>query len=383
MKDHLLRQIIDAMPHVTDLEELADHVAELVIGAFGADVCFVYLLDEDQRHISLIGATPPYSIHRGKIRLAVGDGISGWVAQSKIPLIVPDKWADSRYRYMPELEGENFNFLISVPMMRPGEVVVGVLNVHWRELPSESESILVDLQYVANLFAGNVEMAALVEKLARRESQLEKFAADTIDAAELERKRIARDIHDGLGQLLHSALYHLDAAMYPESMNASRIEITAAKDLVVSAISEVKETISRLRPGILDDLGLMAGLASLCNSIKNPEVDVELPEVFDAILASAAEITIYRITQEALANIIKHSGATWASLKIWLDYELRILHAIISDDGAGFDVDDVNNGHGIQGMRERVELIGASLEVFSRANHGTKIHLKVPFSLNQ
>ena len=376
----LLRAVLDAISSETELVALADRVAKLVVDAIGADVCFVHLIEESKTHLGLIGATPPYNKHRGNIRLAVGDGIAGWVAQSKEPLLIPDKWQDTRYRYMPELGGENFEYLISVPMLRPGRRAVGVLNVHWRIAPTNPEEIARELQYVANLFAANVELAALVETLEKREKQLERFASETIEAQELERKRISNDIHDGLGQLLHSSLYHLDAAMYPDTIAECRIEISTAKDLVASSITEVKATIARLRPGILDDLGLLAGLRSLASAIRNPEVSVELPVQLPLELASAVEITIYRIVQEALANTQKHSGADWASLKVWIEEQANTLHAVVTDDGNGIGSEGNVIGYGLVGMKERAELIGARLDIYTRRNHGTRVHLRVPLT---
>ncbi|MDA8102832.1 MAG: GAF domain-containing protein [Nitrospiraceae bacterium] len=374
----LLRNVLDAISSVTELDALADMVAKLVTDAVGADVCFVHLVEEPSTHLGLIGATPPYNQHRGKIRLAVGDGIAGWVAQAKTPVMVPDKWKDTRYRYMPELGGENFAYLISVPMMRPQNKVVGVLNVHWKVPPTDPEEVMRELQYVANLFAANVELAALVEALERREKQLEEFATNVINAQELERKRIAGDIHDGLGQLLHSTLYHLDAATYPEDLDSAREEIGVAKELLERAISEVKSTISRLRPRILDDLGLLPGLASLAASVGRPEVATELPEALEHQLPSATETAVYRIAQEALANIQKHSGATWASIKVWEDPQPdAVLHLVITDDGDGIEPER-GEGLGMVGMQERAELIGAKLDIYSRRGHGTRVHLRLP-----
>ncbi|MDA8375054.1 MAG: GAF domain-containing sensor histidine kinase [Actinomycetota bacterium] len=374
----LLRNVLDAISSVTELDALADMVAKLVTDAVGADVCFVHLVEEPSTHLGLIGATPPYNQHRGKIRLAVGDGIAGWVAQAKTPVMVPDKWKDTRYRYMPELGGKNFAYLISVPMMRPQNKVVGVLNVHWKVPPTDPEEVMRELQYVANLFAANVELAALVEALERREKQLEEFATNVINAQELERKRIAGDIHDGLGQLLHSTLYHLDAATYPEDLVSAREEIGVAKELLERAISEVKSTISRLRPRILDDLGLLPGLASLAASVGRPEVATELPEALEHQLPSATETAVYRIAQEALANIQKHSGATWASIKLWEDPQPdAVLHLVITDDGDGIEPER-GEGLGMVGMQERAELIGAKLDIYSRRGHGTRVHLRLP-----
>ncbi|MDA8386314.1 MAG: GAF domain-containing protein [Actinomycetota bacterium] len=378
LRNDLLRSVLDAISSVTELDALADTVAKLVTDAVGADVCFVHLVEEPSTHLGLIGATPPYNQYRGTIRLAVGDGVAGWVAQARTAVMIPDKWKDTRYRYMPELGGENFAYLISVPMMRPQNKVVGVLNVHWKVAPADPEAVMSELQYVANLFAANVELAALVETLERREKELEQFATNVIDAQELERKRIAGDIHDGLGQLLHSTLYHLDAATYPEDLSSAREEIGVAKDLLERAISEVKSTISRLRPRILDDLGLLPGLSSLAASMARPEVAVELPETLEHALPSATETAVYRIAQEALANIQKHAGATWSSLKLWEDPAPdAVLHLVITDDGDGIEPER-GEGLGLVGMKERAELIGAKIDIYTRRGHGTRVHLRLP-----
>ncbi|MDA8197085.1 MAG: histidine kinase [Actinomycetota bacterium] len=375
----ILRLVIDAISSEADIAALADRVAEVVIASVEADVCFVHLLREEGRYIELIGATKPYSSERGRVKLAIGDGVSGWVAQAKVPLIVPNKWEDSRYRYLPELGGENYKFLISVPMLSRNSTAIGVLNVHWADDPSNVEQLLEDLVYVANIIAPRLESAAILDRLKHREAQLERFAAATIDSIEAERKRIANDIHDGVGQLLHSTLYRLDAARYSFDISESLVEIDQAKALVEAAIAETKSTIRRLRPEVLDDLGLIAALKSLAAAVNSPQVDVNLPNDYAIELPSTVETSIYRIAQEALSNVQRHSNAQFATLNLAVLEGPREITLTITDDGEGFDEDSVTKGLGLDGMRERAELIDASIEIYSRKNHGTRITLRIPF----
>lgn len=376
----VLRHVIDAISNEADIAALADRVAEVVITSVEADVCFVHLLREEGRYIELIGATKPYTSERGRVKLAIGDGISGWVAQAKVPLVVPNKWEDSRYRYLPELGGENYKFLISVPLLSRDGTAIGVLNVHWTNDPANVGQVLEDLVYVANIIAPRLESAAILDRLKVREAQLERFAAATIEGIEAERKRIANDIHDGVGQLLHSTLYRLDAARYSSDMSESLIEIDQAKALVEAAIAETKNTIRRLRPEVLDDLGLIAALNSLATSIISPQIDVNLPASYEIELLSTVETSIYRIAQEALSNVQRHSNAQFASLNLVISNNPREITMTITDDGDGFDEEEVTKGFGLDGMRERAELIDANFEIYSRRNHGTRITLKVPIS---
>ena len=129
------------------------------------------------------------------------------------PAIVPDKWNDDRYRYIPALRGEDFASMVSVPMMIPrGRRVVGVLNLHSREPRNFGPYDLALLTQVANLMARTIENSRLYHRLAQREEMLETFATRIIEAQEQERRRLAGDIHDGISQRLVSLWYHLLAA---------------------------------------------------------------------------------------------------------------------------------------------------------------------------
>ncbi|HEV2760398.1 MAG TPA: GAF domain-containing protein, partial [Acidimicrobiales bacterium] len=208
---HLLEHIIEVTSADLDVREVSQRGAALVTEATDSDVCFVHLLDDELHRVVLAGATPPFDEQVGSVQLALGEGIAGWVAKHARPAVVPDKWKDSRYRYIPELRGQDFASMVSVPMLARGRVV-GVLNVHSRAARDYGDDDLVLLRQVATVMAGAIENARLYRRLAEREETLERFASRTVEAQELERRRLAGEIHDGISQRLVSLWYHLLAA---------------------------------------------------------------------------------------------------------------------------------------------------------------------------
>jgi two-component system NarL family sensor kinase len=378
----LLEHIIEVTSADLDVQEVSQRVAGLVTAATRSDVCFVHLVDEELRRVVLAGATPPFDEQVGTVQLALGEGIAGWVAKNAEPAIVPDKWKDGRYRYIPGLRGEDFTSMVSVPMLVRGRVV-GVLNVHSRAARNYGESDLALLTQVASLMARAIENARLYRRLAEREEVLERFATRTVEAQELERRRLAGEIHDGISQRLVSLWYHLLAAedaAGPEAAGAGvlRRELAMAKDLATAALGEARAAITGLRPFVLDDLGLGPGLESLGRSVAGLEVEVEVEPVE---LAPHVEAALYRIAQEALQNVVKHAGATTASVRLGaVEAGVRL---VVADDGRGFDTDtaagaEERHSYGLVGMRERAELIGASLAVVSRPGTGTTVEVVVP-----
>jgi signal transduction histidine kinase len=268
----LLEHIIEVTSADLDVHEVAQRVAALVTAATKSDVCFVHLVDEDLRRVVLAGATPPFDEQVGVVQLALGEGIAGWVALHGEPAVVPDKWKDRRYRYIPELRGEEFTSMVSVPMLVRGRVV-GVLNVHSRAARNYGDGDLALMTQVANLMARAIENARLYQRLAEREETLERFATSTVEAQEMERRRLAGEIHDGISQRLVSLWYHLlaaeDALSGGEPTDRTgepdrvRTELGTAKELATAALAEARAAIAGLRPFVLDDLGLGPGLESL------------------------------------------------------------------------------------------------------------------------
>lgn len=375
----LLNEVIEVTSADLELREVACRVATLVTEATGSDVCFVHVVDEDHQRVVLVGATPPFDELAGTIELALGEGIAGWVALHARPAVVPDKWADSRYRYIPALRGQDYASLVSVPMVIRGGRVVGVLNIHSKQERTYSGRDLAMLNQVASLMARTVEHARLYDRLAEREEVLARFAARTIEAQELERRRLAGEIHDGISQRLISLWYHLlaaeDAVDAPEAV---RRELGVAKVLVTESMDEARTAIAGLRPSVLDDLGLVPSLESLARSLSGPVVEVDLAP---CRLSPHVEVALYRIAQEALQNVAKHAHASHVSMRLTSGAEG--VRMVVADDGRGFDPASLADpatrlSYGLVGMQERAELVGASFWVESNPGDGTRVVSLVP-----
>jgi signal transduction histidine kinase len=362
------------------VREVAEQVAVLVTEATASDVCFVHVIDEARQCLVLMGATPPFTDLSGTVELPLGKGVAGWVALHAEAAVVPDKWKDDRYFYIPALRGEDYESLVSVPLLGRGQQVVGVLNVHSHKPRRYGKADVDLLTQVGNLLARTIENARLYERLAEREQMLEQFAARTVDAQELERRHLAGEIHDGISQPLISVWYHLHAA----EAGASEPDVVAhelgkAKDLTSAALDEARRAIAGLRPSTLDDLGLGPSLESLAHTVAGPEMEVEIAP---CRLPPHVEVALYRIAQEALQNVMKHAGAERVTLRLSTGH--GAVQLSVEDDGRGFQPAETGrnrNGepsYGLVGMRERAELVGATLAVTSTPGSGTRVLVEVP-----
>ncbi len=379
----LLERIIDTISAGLDLDALVQGVATLMIQATASDVCFVHLVDHEHGRLVLTGATPPFDRLARTISLAIGEGVAGWVAARGEPVVIAEnKGADSRYRYIPELRGEDYTSLASVPMVSGPGRVIGVLNVHTRERRDFTEADIGLLRSTANLMAGAVENARLHRELEMRELAHERFAERLIEVQEKERRRLAREIHDGISQRIVSLSFHLSAAAaaLATDLPFAAEQIAAARALAVATLDETRSTIAGLRPSVLDDLGLSASLESLARSLSGHEVELSLE---DCELPDHLETTLYRIAQEALQNVAKHAQARRVQLRL----VRRDAHVMleIADDGKGFDLADASGSqlttYGLAGMHERADLVGARLVVNSDPGAGTVVQVILPDGL--
>jgi two-component system, NarL family, sensor kinase len=382
----LLSRVVDTISGGLDLDRILQGVATLVTETTETDVCFVHLLDEQARMLQLRGATPPFDTMVGSIELALGEGVAGWVADHGEPAVIVDnKTADPRYRYIPALRGEEFTSMVSVPVVTPLGHLVGVLNVHTRERREFSAADVELLRSVAGLVAGAIENARLHRRLADREEALERFAERTVEWQEQERRRLAGEIHDGISQRIVSLFFHLSAAAdaIPADPVVAAEQVARAQELAAAALDEARSAIAGLRPPVLDDLGLAASLDSLAHSFPTLDVRVEAAELR---MAEHAETAVYRTAQEALQNVAKHADAQSVRLRLQRHKDRVVLE--VTDDGAGFDTAAPSvggpggpgpTGFGLAGMRERAELLGGHLDLAATPGRGTTVRLTIPF----
>ena len=384
----LLLDIIAATSSGPGVEPMAAAVARMITAATASDVCFVHVLDDTGEALTLAGATPPFDEQVGLIRLPLGAGVSGGVATHREPVVIAhDKESDSRYLPIAALRGRDFTSMASVPMQTEPGGLVGVLNVHTISRRDFTARDIELLLVIGRLIAGALHQARLHRQLSARERAHENFAEQVIAAQESERRRLAGDIHDGISQRLVGLTYRLDAAaraVDDADQSAAAEQLEKARDLVDLTLAEARSAISGLRPPVLDDLGLPGALASLASS--TAEVDLEL-HLDDVRLPEHIEVALYRIAQEAVQNVVKHSRALRAAVSFTVREGVARLE--VADRGAGFDTGAdrgagfdtapglPTHGYGMLSMAERAELVGGALVVASKPGQGTTVTVTV------
>ncbi len=377
----VLLDIIEATSRGPGVEPVAAAVARVITEATATDVCFVHVLDDTDRSLTLVGATPPFDSQVGVVRLPLGQGVTGWVASHREPVVIAqDKESDPRYLPIPELRGTDYVSMVSVPMISEPSGLAGVLNVHTvTRRPFDDRDVRL-LLAIGRLLAGALHQARMHRRLATRERAHERFAEQMVAAQEAERRRLARDIHDGISQRLVTLSYHLDAALTLLDRGEparARPDLESSCDLVGTTLEEARAAIGALRPPVLDDLGLSGALAALARDL--PGLDTTL-SLDDARVPEHVEVALYRITQEALQNVLKHAHAQHVTLRLEIsDDDVRLS---VSDDGVGFDhaepVETGEGGYGLASVRERAELIGGAVRLASRRGSGTTLTVTAP-----
>jgi signal transduction histidine kinase len=304
------------------------------------------------------------------------------VATHREPVVIADdKEADPRYLPIGSLRGRDFTSMVSVPMETEPGGLAGVLNVHTVERREFTAGDVELLCVIGRLIAGAMHQARLHRQLVARERTHELFVEQVIEAQEIERRRLAGDIHDGISQRLITLSYRLDAAARAvgENPREASQQLEAARELAGLTLAEARAAISGLRPPVLDDLGLAGGLASLARSIPQPHLELDLSDVR---LPEHIELALYRIAQEGLQNVVKHAGASFARLRFGVENDTARLEIV--DDGVGFDTfenplgGDEMGGYGVLSMAERAELVGGRLNIRSRPGAGTAVTATIP-----
>lgn len=223
----------------------------------------------------------------------------------------------------------------------------------------------------------------LERRVRERTKELEMLSSKLLNAQEEERKRIAGDLHDGIGQCLSAVKFMVETSL--EQMNGKVSEtdlkpLHALVPLLREASEEVRSIVMNLRPSILDDLGILATIGWFCRQFKAVYSYIEVKEkieIEEEAIPDHIKTNIFRILQEAMNNVAKHSSAD--HVEVSLRKRNNRIELTVKDNGTGFNAQDLmevkasEKGFGITGMKERTELSGGSFILVSRINKGTKV----------
>ena len=385
-----LSRISSAVSGLHDLDAILrialDSVLEVINGAIGG----ILLLDEETQTLS-------YRIHRGvsakyaeEMRMSVGEGVAGRVAQTGEPILLEDISKDPRTVRLDLVSAQGIRGVVSIPL-KVKDKVVGVMNVASTEAGRFGADDVYLLNSIGDYLGTTIEQTRLYERLASAGERYQALLQHALVTQEDERKRIARELHDETSQALTSLTLSLQAIIGMAEMKG--IEDTELMDMLkktqsqaVHAANEIVKLMKELRPTLLDELGMYAAIHRYAKDTLQPQ-DINVSAEFkgtDERLPMEVEVTLFRIAQGAIGNIMEHSQAKNATINVECDAnECRLQ---IEDDGKGFNVSKVTQvessgrGAGLFTMKERVKLVGGNCHVESQAGRGTKVTVQVPLS---
>jgi signal transduction histidine kinase len=362
-----LNEIGNALATETDLERLLDLVVRHLRELVGARVVALTLPSgsDELRFAAVAGADDLLGT-----TLSRSGSKSGAVLErrrsERIDSVIDD----------PEVQQEVTRRLgartgMWVPLVARDDVI-GVLEIHDKEGPDARFSD--DDLRLAETFAARAAVAVELSQRVARDA-----VRRVVQAQELERRRLARELHDETGQALISILLGLKPLEEALADHPARAALTELREQVVNALQDVRRLAVELRPAVLDDFGLVPALERLTDAFaEQSDVRVDFHSALgETRLPNEVETALYRVVQESLTNIVKHADAR--NISVSLARRESGVAAVIEDDGSGFDPRAARtDGVGLLGMRERLALIDGRLEIESRPGAGTTVVALVP-----
>ena len=383
-----LSRVSAALSGLWDLDAILRVGLDNVLNIMNGTVGGILLLEEQSQILT-------YRVHQGLgkeyvegVRLRLGEGIIGRVAQSGKAILLEDISTDPRVAYPTLVNAEGLKAFIAVPL-RTKDKVLGVINIASRETRHFTTNDTHLLHAIGDQLGVAIEQSRLYERLRKARERLRRLARQNLVAEEEERRRIARELHDETSQTLSGLALQLqalvDKAEMSDNQDAEFIAgLKKVQSLTVQVHSEVSRLIADLRPALLDTLGLVPAVRQHAEARLHPlgiNVSVEI-KGSDRRLSPDVEVALFRVIQGSIGNIIQHSNAKNAV--ITLEYRDDDLWLRVSDDGVGFDVSKITDveesgrGRGVFSMRERIGFLGGTSGIESQIGQGTTVWARVP-----
>ncbi|MBN1811170.1 MAG: PAS domain S-box protein [Anaerolineae bacterium] len=376
----VLNTIAAAVSQTLELQEVLTAALQETMMVLNAEGGIVYLFDEDsQSFVPTIhhGLSPDVLEEMSRFKL--GEGLLGQTAQSRHPLFIPDIGRGPK-NVTPAAVNAGWRSLVGVPLETVGETV-GVMAILSREEGKLAPERLSVLTAIGNQVGVAVENAQLFEAVSLGRERLQILSQRLVEVQESERRTIARELHDEIGQALTGLKLVLDmTARSPgEDIGESLREALA---LVDGLMAQVRDLSLDLRPTMLDDLGLLPALLWHCGRYTDQtgvHVDFRHTNLEGRRFGPKVETAAYRIVQEALTNVARHADVDQVTVRLWAEQDT--LNVQIEDQGAGFDPERAmvaEESSGLVGMRERAVLLGGELTIESTPGAGTRLMAELP-----
>jgi PAS domain S-box-containing protein len=333
------------------------------------------LFDERREWLTFVAADAPWALGASQdvhLRAAELPAVTDMLAGR--PHIVRDLATELQFPLVQVVYEIGFRSVVALPLC-VGSDVVGILNLFWREVDGWESGEMGTLTQVANAVAIAVEKNRLFEQVSAGRERLAVLSRRLMEVQEAERRHLARELHDEIGQYL-TGVNLVVGTVEHLSVEGAVARLKEVRALVEDLIVRVRDVSLDLRPAMLDDLGLLPALLWLFGHFsKQTNVEIEFRHSgLNRRFQHEVETAAYRIVQEALTNVARHAGVSKARVHVSADH--RLLSVMIADHGKGFDPDAVLGAGatgGFLGMRERASFAGGHLSVESGVGTGTRV----------
>jgi len=381
----LLNEMSQILTSPLNLWLLLDKIAHLAIRISKVDACAVLVYNDEQEKFIVTNTLGFSDTFKENVKLSLFDSIIEEMMTLNRPLVLSNLNKLDISPLVRESFREGMSNMVAVPLPSKGKLmaIITVYSKENRKLSKEAMGLLTILARQAGIA---IENANLYESTHQKQQLVEQLLGKLIQAQEEERKRMAAELHDTIAQSLVGILTKVQTCQSLIKKDPSQVyeKLEELKNVVGDNVKEVRQIIFNLRPSSLDDLGLVP---SLENYIKRFENEHNIHVEFrinnrERRLPTMVETAVFRIIQEALTNIKKHSNADRALVR--LTFEPKELSLRIADNGEGFQWEEVTErfmkgySHGIQGMKERVSVLGGVFKITTEKGKGCVVNARIP-----
>jgi PAS domain S-box-containing protein len=367
------------------LRALLNYFLKGIQKIFPGMYCCVLTLDEDGKSVRLLSAPGLPAIYSHAIDgLPIGPraGSCGTAMYRKQTVIVTDIATDPLWEGHRDLTlSFGLRACWSIPVLNDRNEVLAAFSVYYTTMKSPVEGEMDTFERIANLVTIIIESKRAEEKLLKQELDKQKLIAQAmVDAQEKERAEIGKELHDNINQILSTTKLYLELAKNDNHQRLNLINRSAGN--IHNAIHEIRNISRSLVPSSIGDLGLLDSILDLVESIRTTKtIHVEFYPVgeFDARINDKTKLMLFRIIQEQVNNVLKHSGARNLIIELILAESEHSIELSITDDGKGFNPEKVRkNGLGLSNIASRADLFGGKVTILSSPGRGCKLRVQIP-----
>jgi len=350
----------------------------------GAKAAGLFEIDRARNRVAVVDGigVPPKVRRRVIARLPMANRSFRWMIEQKGVVVVEEDIPESigdlpEIRKMAGLK-RNIACVFETGTGHDYQLVLG-----FKEDRDISPEIRRFLEATAKRFSLGIERRELFDSLRKSQRELKELTMRLMDSGEQEKRSLARVLHDDVGQILTGLRYELDGLekTLPPPSSCTRKSLAAIRSELRLVSSSMRNLSSSLHPSMLEELGLVPTLSWYADKfVRSTGLEVDLQDVgFDQRLPHELEVTLYRVAQECLTNVVRHAGASRVTMKLTKGYPYVIMS--IEDNGKGISQTRHKKraqGIGLVSVRERVQYMGGTVEIKSAPGKGTRIRVEMP-----